>query len=65
MSASGIVLLNSTKGRKIVKKHCKELGISIELIEDLVGAELEQVGKLRKRGLFESFDELLDQELGE
>lgn len=61
MEGNGVVLLDSKVGRNIVKKHCKEQGIDISILEDLVTSELEQIGKLRKKGLFERFDEILDQ----
>lgn len=60
MADSGVVLLDSTTGRRIVRRQCREEGVEVTLLEDLVGAELDQIGKLRKRGLFERFDELLD-----
>lgn len=62
MANAGIVLLDSQTGRRIVRKHCKKNEVPLELLEDLVAAELEQVGKHRKRGLKERFDEILDQE---
>jgi hypothetical protein len=37
------------------------VGVPIEVLDDLVGAELEQIGKLRKRGLYERIDDILDQ----
>ena len=55
-----VVLLDSEMGRKIVQKHIKKEKIPAGLLEELVGAELEQEGKLRKRGLSERFDEILD-----
>lgn len=63
MAHNGIVLLDSATSRKIVRRHCRREDISITLLEDLVAAELEQIGKKRKRGLFERFDELLDDAL--
>ena len=59
--ASGIVLLDSPTGREIILKHCKKEGIEITVLEDLVSAELDQVGKRKKRGINERFDEILDQ----
>jgi hypothetical protein len=62
MANTGIVLLDSDTGRQIVKKHCRREKISIVVLEDLVDAEMEQVGKLRKRGLYERFDEIFTEE---
>lgn len=61
MADTGVVLLDSETGRDIVRRKCRKEGIPISLLEDLVAAELEQAGKLRKRGLFERFEEILDQ----
>lgn len=62
MADTGVVLLDSETGRDIVRRKCRKEGIRISLLEDLVEAELAQAGKLRKRGLFERFDEILDQD---
>jgi len=65
MAHTGIVLFDSHTGRRIVQKYCQEHKISLDVLEELIAAELEQIGKLRKRGLNERFDEILDQELHE
>lgn len=61
MANTGVVLLDSATGGKIVRRHCREQRVPEALLEDLLSAEQDQVGKLRKRGLFERFDEILDQ----
>lgn len=61
MANTGVVLLESKTSRRIVRRHCREVGVPIEVLDDLVGAELEQIGKLRKRGLYERIDDILDQ----
>ncbi|MEK0082648.1 hypothetical protein [Benzoatithermus flavus] len=55
-----VVLLAKPEGRKLVRKHCLENGFDIHLMQELVEAELEQVGKQRKAGLWERFDDILD-----
>lgn len=57
----GIVLLENGPGRDALKRHCRKLKVSVTAFEALVDAELEQVGKLRKRGLWEKFDEILNE----
>lgn len=47
----GISLLDKDSGRNALKRACRKAGVGIKVIEDLVEAELEQAGKLRKRGL--------------
>lgn len=59
MADTGVVLLDSETGRAIVRKHCRKAGIPITELEDLVAEEIKQAGKLRKRGLFEEFDQIL------
>lgn len=63
MANTGVVLFDSRVGRKILKQACLQENIQITTIEDLILAELEQSGKLRKRGLYERFDEIIDNEL--
>jgi hypothetical protein len=57
---NGIPLFEQGDARDSLKKKCREAKIPIKLLEDLVEAEIEQIGKLRKRGLREKFDHLLD-----
>lgn len=63
MADTGVVLFDSRIGRKILREACLRENIQITTIEDLILAELEQTGKLRKRGLHERFDEIIDNEL--
>lgn len=65
MADTGVVLFDSRIGRRILKDACLKENIQITTIEDLIVAELEQTGKLRKRGLYERFDEIIDNELSD
>ena len=58
MSANIVVLMRSEKGRALVREKCKASGLDMTVLERLIEAELEQVGRLRKRGLWEDFDEI-------
>lgn len=60
-----VVLLNGDDGRALVRRKCRSIGIRIATFERLVEAELDQQGKLRKRGLWEEFDEILDEDSDE
>jgi len=51
-----VVLLNSDEGRGLVRKKCRAAGISIRVLEELIEAELDQQGKMRKAGLWDEFD---------
>ena len=58
MTMNVVVLMRSEKGRALVREKCKGSGLDMAVLERLIGAELDQVGKLRKRGLWEDFDEI-------
>jgi hypothetical protein len=60
---SGIALLQQGHGREIVKKLCRAKKLQIQILDELVEAELEQAGKERKRGLWERFDEIFGQHI--
>ena len=61
MPGSVVVLLRSEEGRKLVRERCKQRNLSISTLEQLIAAEVEQQGKLRKRGIREEFDEIFDE----
>jgi hypothetical protein len=56
---SGVPLFEQGDARDALKSRCRERKIPISVLDDLISAELEQLGKLRKRGLREKFDEIL------
>lgn len=64
MSMKGIVLLESGPGRDALKKHCRRMKLKVDAFEALVEAELEQMGKVKKRGLGEKFDEIFNEVIG-
>jgi hypothetical protein len=55
----GIPLFEQGDARSALRQRCRRARISIRMLDELVQAELEQVGKRRRSGLFEKFDELL------
>lgn len=57
---NGIPLFEQGEARDALKKRCRQAQIPISLLEALVEAEIAQIGKERKRGLSDRFDELLD-----
>lgn len=57
---NGLPLFEQSDAREALKKRCREAKIPIKLLEDLVEAEIEQIGKQRKRGLKDRFNQLLD-----
>ncbi|MCA3513890.1 MAG: hypothetical protein IOC80_03315 [Rhodobacter sp.] len=66
MAQNVVVLLDNPEGRSLVREECIENKISFPEFVELIQAEVEQTGKQRKRGLFDSFDDILDRiELGD
>lgn len=61
MSSKGIALLEKDSDRDVLRRACRKAGIKIHVIEALVEAELDQVGKMRKRGLNERIDYILSE----
>ncbi len=61
MPRNVVVLLNSEEGRSLVRAKCRSAGIKIATFERLVEAELERQGMMRRAGLWEEFDEILDE----
>jgi len=55
-------LFENGDARDLAKRHCRSIGISIRSLESLVEAELEQVGKKTKRGLWQAFDDVLGED---
>jgi len=65
MATNVVVLLQSEKGRRLVRKKCEEAELDITVLEQLVDAELNYAGKLRKRGLGGDFDDIFGELDGE
>lgn len=59
------MILDSKEGRELVRRKCRQIRLKISNFERLVNAELDQQGKRRKAGLWEEFDEILDEDAGE
>lgn len=55
-----VVLLDKPEGRKFIRQHCLERDFDINFMEELIDAELKQIGKQRKAGLWSDFDDILD-----
>lgn len=60
MPRNVVVLLDNPDGRAMIKGACKEKGILFAEFQELVQAEVEQTGKQRRAGLWDSFDDILD-----
>jgi hypothetical protein len=60
MPRNVVVLLDNADGRAMIKKACKENGLHFSEFVELVQSEVEQTGKQRRAGLWDSFDDILD-----
>lgn len=60
---TSLPLFEQGETRELAKARCREVGISIVMLEDLIEAELGQQGKKTRVGLFQSFDEILLEEV--
>ncbi len=60
MPRNVVVLLDNPDGRTMIKDACKASGMLFTEFEELVQAEVEQTGKQRRAGLWDSFDDILD-----
>lgn len=55
-----VILFDNSESRKVIQEVCEENGVLYSALEDLVEAEIEQTGKQKKKGLWDSFDDILD-----
>ena len=60
MPRNFVVLLNNPEGKAMVRNACREKGFLFSEFEELVQTEIENTGKSRRRGLYDSFDDILD-----
>jgi hypothetical protein len=56
---NGIKIIERGQGSDVLKRHCRQIGVPVEIIRRLVQAELDQVGRGRRHGLWAQFDEIL------
>jgi hypothetical protein len=61
MPRNVVVLLNTDEGRRLVRSKCRAAGIKIATFERLVDAELDRQGMMRRAGLWDEFDGILDE----
>lgn len=60
---NAVPFLSDPEARVVLKKHCDEVGISIDTIEKLVNAVEEHAGMGRRHGIFGDIDEILRDEV--
>lgn len=60
MTRNVVVVLNNSDGKTMVSDACKANSIHFAEFEELIQAEVEQTGKKRRSGLWDTFDDILD-----
>ncbi len=60
MPTGHVVLFRSEAGRVLVRSKCKEAELDPSVLEQLIAVEIDQQGKLRKRGITDAFNEIFD-----
>ncbi len=66
MARNVVVLLDNPEGKQLIRQECTANGIGFPEFSELVQAEVDQTGKQKKKGLWDSFDDILDRiEIGD
>ena len=60
MPRNVVALLDNQECRAMVAERCQAHGMRIAEFEELVQTVVEQTGKQRRRGLRDTFDDILD-----
>ena len=60
MPKDAVVLFSTKDGEALVRKHCRAAGIRIADLRELVEIEADQVGRKRKAGIWEKFEDVID-----
>ncbi len=65
MPRNVVVLLDDKDGQAMIREACKQNGVNFAEFEELVQTEVEQTGRQRRAGLWDSFDDILDRIQGD
>ena len=60
MPRDAVVLFSTKEGQALVRKHCRTAGILPADLRELVEIEAREVGRKRKAGLGDQFQEVID-----
>lgn len=55
-----VVLFSTQEGEALVRRHCRAAGIRLADLKDLVEIEADHVGRQRKAGLWDQFQDVID-----
>ncbi|HEV7270011.1 DNA modification system-associated small protein [Pseudoxanthomonas sp.] len=54
-----VTLFAQDAGKKLIRKHCRQIGLPIESLRRLVEEVVDKSTMQRRHGLWEAFDEVL------
>jgi hypothetical protein len=52
-------IFTDDEARALVKAHCERIGITIDLLEEMIHAENKVLGMGRRHGIFQDLEEIL------
>lgn len=54
-----VTLFAQEAGKKLIRRHCRQIGLPVESLRRLVEEIVDKSTMQRRHGLFEAFDEVL------
>jgi hypothetical protein len=56
-----VTLFAQDAGKKLIRKHCRQIGLPVESLRRLVEEVVDKSTMQRRHGLWEAFDEVLSE----
>ncbi|MFY7926087.1 MAG: hypothetical protein ACOVN5_09755 [Aquidulcibacter sp.] len=60
MARDAVVLFTQDEGKKLIQRHCRRIGLPVADLRRLIDEVIDKSTMQRRRGLWEAFDEILD-----
>ena len=60
MPRNVVVLLDNVDGQAMIREACKQNGVNFAEFEELVQTEVELTGRKNRKGIWDSFNDILD-----
>jgi hypothetical protein len=65
MPRDAVVLFAQEQGKQLIKRHCRKIRLRVADLHRLVEEVVERDSMMRRRGLHQAFDEILDSDAAE
>ena len=65
MPRDAVVLFGQDEGLKLIKKHCRRIGLPVAALRQLVDEVIDKSTMQRRAGLWTALDEILDSDEGD